>query len=112
MVLSEEKGDYLMSYLNKDEFMARIKERIGEDLSDDAVSFIEDVSDTYDELIRRSSDTEDWKTKYEENDAKWRQKYRERFFTSSEDIKEEQEENVKEDGEPRSFEDLFEEREG
>ena len=52
-----------MPYLNKDEFMTRIKERIGEDMSDDAVSFIEDASDTYDELIRRSSDTEDWKTK-------------------------------------------------
>lgn len=111
MVLFEEKGDYLMPYLNKDEFMARIKERIGEDMSDDAVSFIEDASDTYDELTRRSSDTEDWKTKYEENDAKWRQKYRERFFTSAE-IKEEQEENVKEDGEPRTFDELFEEREG
>lgn len=112
MVLYEEKGDYLMPYLNKDEFMVRIKERIGEDMSDDAVSFIEDASDTYDELIRRSSDTEDWKTKYEENDAQWRQKYRERFFTSAEEIKDEQEENVKDDGEPRSFEDLFEEREG
>ena len=83
-----------MPYLNKDEFMARIKERIGEDLSDDAVSFIEDASDTYDELIRRSSDTEDWKTKYEENDSQWRQKYRERFFTSGEEIKEEQEEKT------------------
>lgn len=102
----------MMPYLDKESFMARLKERIGEDLSDDSISFIEDASDTYDELIRRSEGQEDWKTKYEENDREWREKYRERFFSTPEEVKEEQEENIKKDGEKRTFEELFEEREG
>ena len=79
-----------MPYLDKDTFMARLKEKIGEDLSDDSISFIEDASDTYDELIRRSEGQEDWKTKYEENDKEWRKKYRERFFSTPEEVKEKQ----------------------
>lgn len=104
-----------MSYLGKDDFMARLKERLGEDLSDEAIAFVEDASDTYDELINRSSGTDDWKRKYEENDNEWRRKYRERFFepgTSGEEVIKEQEENVEDDGEIRSFDELFEEREG
>lgn len=102
----------MMPYLDKESFMARLKERIGEDLSDDSLSFIEDASDTYDELMNRSEGQEDWKAKYDENDRAWREKYRERFFSTPEEAKEEQEENVKEDGEKRTFEELFEEREG
>lgn len=102
----------MMPYLDKETFMARLKEKIGEDLSDDSISFIEDASDTYDELMRRSEGQEDWKTKYEENDREWREKYRERFFSTPEEAKKEQEENIKEDGEKRTFEELFEEREG
>lgn len=102
----------MMPYLDKESFMAMLKERIGEDLSDDSLSFIEDASDTYDELMNRSEGQEDWKTKYEENDRGWREKYRERFFSTPEEVKEEQEENVKGDGEKRTYEELFEEREG
>lgn len=101
-----------MSVLGKQTFMTRLKEKIGEDTSDDTLTFIEDASDTYDDLLRRSEGQEDWETKYKENDEAWRKKYRERFFSTPEDVKEEQKENVKEDGEKRSFEDLFEEREG
>lgn len=39
-------------------------------------------------------------------------RYRERFFGSREEVKEEQEEDVKDDGKVRSFDTLFEEREG
>ena len=42
----------------------------------------------------------------------WRKRYRERFFGTREEVKEEQEEDVKDDGKTRSFETLFEEREG
>lgn len=102
----------MMPYLDKETFMARLKERMGEDLSDDSISFIEDASDTYDELMRRSEVQEDWKTRYEENDREWREKYRERFFSTPGEAKEGQGENVKKDGEKRTFEELFEEREG
>lgn len=99
-----------MPYLEKNDFMARLKERFGEDTSDETLSILEDASDTYDELSSRGS--EDWKQKYEENDASWREKYHERFFTSGEEVIKNQRENVIEDGEPRTFEELFKEREG
>lgn len=101
-----------MAVLDKETYMARLKEKIGEDTSDDTLTFIEDASDTYDDLLRRSEGQEDWKTRYEENDEAWRKKYRERFFSSPEEVIEEQKKNVKEDGEKRTYEDLFEEREG
>lgn len=101
-----------MAVLDKETYMARLKEKIGEDTSDDTLTFIEDASDTYDDLLRRSEGKEDWEIKYKENDEAWRKKYRERFFSTQEEVKREQQENVEEDGEKRSFEELFEEREG
>ena len=103
-----------MARLEREEFFNRIRERIGDDTSDDALKFMEDITDTYDELEGRArGDGEDWKAKYEELDAEWRKRYRDRFFNTSEGAKEDQEEDVKRDGEKtRTFEELFEEREG
>lgn len=112
-----------MSVLNRDEFMTRLKERIGEDTSDEAVTFIEDFTDTYDDLEKRTNDTNnEYEEKYkeavrekEELDKAWREKYKSRFFdegTTPEEVKDEQKENVIYDGETKTFEDLFEEREG
>lgn len=106
-----------MAILSKDDFMKRIQERIGDDTSDDAMTFIEDMSDTYNDFETRvnASDEEDWKTKYDELDKSWREKYKARFFdtgTSSEEIKDSQKEDVEDDGSEKTFEDLFEEREG
>lgn len=103
-----------MAVLDRDKFFERIRERIGEDDSDETISFLEDITDTYEDLERGrdSEDNEDWKRKYEENDAEWRRKYRERFFTSGKEIKEEQEEDVKDDGKKKTYKELFEEREG
>lgn len=86
-----------------DEIMAKVRERIGEDDSDEAIEFIEDISDT----LESFSNTEDWKTKYEENDKKWREKYRDRFFTSKEEVEEDEIEEP-EEKEKKKFEDLFE----
>ena len=71
-----------MSVLNKEQILARLKERIGEDTSDETLQFIEDVSDTINDLETRTKNTDDWKKKYEDNDKQWRQKYRDRFFNS------------------------------
>lgn len=102
-----------MARLEREEFFNCIRERIGDDTSDDALKFMEDITDTYDELEGRArGDGEDWKAKYEELDAEWRKRYRDRFFNTSEGAKEDQEEDVKRDGEKtRTFEELFEERE-
>lgn len=92
-----------MAVKTVDEIMAKVRERIGEDDSDEAIEFIEDISDT----LESFSNAEDWKTKYEENDKKWREKYRDRFFTSKEEIEEDDIEEP-EEKEKKKFEDLFE----
>lgn len=74
-----------MAVLNKEDFFNKIKERIGEDNSDDALSFIEDITDTYNDMENKANDTTDWKTKYVENDLAWKTKYKERFFNNSSD---------------------------
>jgi hypothetical protein len=94
-----------MAVLDKEKFMERLKERIGEDTSDDALQFIEDMADTYNDLEERVG--EDWKTKYEESEKTWRDKYKQRFFTSTETATETEEEE-EETNKPKKFEDLFE----
>ena len=106
-----------MSALSKEEFMSRLNKLVGDDASDEALSIIEDFTDTYNELESKSADPENWKEKYETNDKEWREKYRKRFFdvgTTPESVKDEQNEDVKDDAESDSlsYNDLFEEREG
>ena len=112
-----------MSVLNKEDFMSRIKDRIGEDTSDEAMAFIEDMSDTYADLEGRTVDNSaEWEEKYnalaqekDNLDKEWRDKYKARFFdgvVDGEEIKNDQEADVKRDGEEVSFEDLLVEREG
>lgn len=93
-----------MSVKTIDEIMAKVRERIGEDDSDEAIEFIEDISDT----LESFSNVEDWKTKYEENDKKWREKYRDRFFTSKEVDDDDDDIVEPEEKEKKTFEDLFE----
>lgn len=101
--------------LSKEDLLAKINERIGEDASDEALSLIEDVTDTLSDFESRvGTNTEDeWKKKYDELDATWRKKYKDRFFKTDEyendekdekDEKEEQTENV-------TIDDLFTESE-
>ena len=91
-----------MAVLDRDNFFNRIKERLGEDDSEEALSYLEDMTDTW----------EDWEEKYNNLDAEWRKRYRDRFFNTIEGAKEDQEEDIKDDGKVRSFDTLFEEREG
>lgn len=86
---------------------------LGENTSDDALSFLEDITDSY------GSDGTDWKAKYEQSeqdrvelDKSWRDRYRARFLdpVTVEDTdkdkdkgKEEEEEEEKE----VTFDDLF-----
>ena len=74
-----------MAVRTSEEIMETLRTRVGEDTSDDALSFIEDVQDTLNSLS--NNDNENWKQKYEENDAQWRQKYRDRFFSGVENEK-------------------------
>lgn len=104
-----------MAVLKKDELMEKLRIIIGEQLSDEAVSFIEDITDTINEYEGREYvGEEEWKRRYDELDKGWRKRYRDRFFngTDVDMVVKEQETDVKDDGEIKTFEELFEEREG
>lgn len=89
-----------MSIKSIDEILNAVKERIGDDTSDSAISFVEDIADTLNSL----SEQENWKQKYEQNDSEWRKKYRDRFLSgeSSPDDDDSGDEN-----EPLTYEKLF-----
>lgn len=73
-----------MAVLNRDEFINKIHERLGDDVSDDAIHFLEDLTDTYNSLEERANgDGENWKKRYEDNDAAWKKRYQMRFFSNN-----------------------------
>ena len=100
-----------MAVRTKDELLEIIRGRIGDDTSDETISFIEDITDTLSDYEEKAtnSDSEDWKTKYEENDKMWREKYRERFF--SKEVEKEDEDFSEDEVKSLSYDDLFEEKE-
>ena len=100
-----------MAVRTKDELLEIIKRRIGDDSSDETISFLEDITDTLSDYEEKAtnSDTEDWKTKYEENDKMWREKYRERFF--SKEVEKEDEDFAEDEVKAVSYDDLFEGKE-
>lgn len=98
--------------LNREDYLKRIKEKIGDDTSDESISFVEDMTDTFDSFSTK--ETEDWKKKYEENDKEWREKYTKRFFsteTTPEEVMKEQDEDIKNDSDVKTFDELFYESE-
>ena len=55
-----------MAVLTREQMLERIKQRIGEDTSDEALKLIEDVSDTINDYETKTKDTTDWEKKYKE----------------------------------------------
>ena len=100
-----------MSILSKEQILAKLKERIGEDTSDEALQFIEDVSDTVNDNESRTKDKTDVEQKYKENDENWRKKYKERFFNNS--SKEDEEDDSSDDDDDKinklTYDNLFKE---
>ena len=97
-----------MAILTKDDFNSRMSE-VFKDSDDNTLSVIEDFTDTFNDLYIR---TESNRTA-DEVEREWRERYRSRFFGEDnevEDIKENKEDLAEED-KPKSFDDLFEERE-
>ena len=99
-----------MAVLTREQMLERIKQRIGEDTSDEALKLIEDVSDTINDYETKTNDTTDWEKKYKENDEQWRKKYKERFFTAP---IQEDEQDIPNEEEPKleklTYENLFKE---
>lgn len=73
-----------MAVKTREEILAEVRARIGEQTDDETIAFLEDVTDTLSDLeTKAQGDGTDWKAKYEENDAEWRRKYTERFYSPS-----------------------------
>ena len=89
-----------MSIKSIDEILNAVKERIGNDTSDSAISFVEDISDTFNSL----SEQENWKQKYEQNDSEWRKKYRDRFLSGESSS---HDDDSGDTNEPLTYEKLF-----
>lgn len=94
-----------MAIRSIEEIMSTVKARVGEDTSDEALSFVEDISDTLSSMQQNSG--EDWKRKYEENDAEWRAKYRDRFFNAEKVV--EPDPDPEPEIKAKTYEDLFKE---
>ena len=83
-----------MAVLNRDDFMNRINEIVGEDTSDKTLEFISDMSETFDSL---NSGNQGWEQKYKDLDNNWRKKYKERFMQGSPTDDKSEDENVARD---------------
>lgn len=100
-----------MAQLERDAFLSRIKEYIGEAYDDKSISFLEDMTDTFDSLSQLSQEGATWKTKYEQNDADWRKKYIDRFNSPAGNDNDNNNDNDDGGGEIKilTFADLFKE---
>lgn len=65
-----------MAIRTSEEFLAMIKQRVGDSTSDEDISFIEDASDTINSMSQHETEIE--KLRAENEDL--RKKYRDRFF--------------------------------
>lgn len=99
-----------MAIKSREDLLKSLNTLIGDNSTDENLAILEDVTDTLKDYEEKTADQTDWKTKYEQNDADWRKKYKERFL-SGEEIKDEQEEDVKKDSKSLTFDSLFKERE-
>lgn len=97
-----------MAVRTREEILQSVRERFGDDTSDDSLALVEDITDTITDLENKSNnDSTNWKKKYEENDAAWRKKYRDRFFSGGSDDDEDAPEPTNKKN--YSFENLFKE---
>lgn len=96
----------------KDEILEAIKNKLGEEISDEDITLLEDVTDTlndYENKAKSETNT-DWKAKYEENDKAWKKRYTDRFFNKEENDNDDvsTEINIEgNDNKPHTFDDLF-----
>ena len=89
-----------MAVKTKDELMTSLKDFLGDNTSDEAISLVQDISDT---LAESNAETvEQLRQQITDQDNAWRKKYRDRFFSTPE--KDDEEEPPKR---PRTFDELF-----
>lgn len=99
-----------MSILSRDDFFREIKSHIGDDSSDESLTFLENITDTYNDLeTRANGDGTDWKAEAQRIDNEWRAKYKERFFSGK--VDDDDNDDKPKDDKPKklTFENLFKE---
>lgn len=103
-----------MPQLNREDFMARVSARIGEDNSDDALTFMRDMADTFDGLTASRPDTVS-KSDFDQLQGRYDElsrSYRERFMTApnlppQSSGKEDEEDEAEQRAKTIKFGDLF-----
>lgn len=100
-----------MAVRTRDDIMAAVRARIGDDVDDDTLTLLEDLDDTI-KAGEKSEGGEDWEQKYKDLDADWRKRYRDRFFSQGEEgdgenDAEKMPDEPEDEGKPTKFEDLF-----
>lgn len=99
-----------MAVKTSSEIIEAVKGRIGNDVSDDALTLLEDVTDTLNDLqTKANGDGVDWKSEAERIDKEWREKYFTRFSGDVEDNN--PPDNNKDEPKKTTYESLFEEKE-
>lgn len=101
--------------VSRETLLSDLNKIFGEEATEEQLTVIENITDTFTDFEEQISTSGDWKTKFEQNDAEWRKRYKERFMnptTSSDNIIKNQMDDVIDDGSPKSFDELFKEREG
>ena len=75
-----------MAVRTREEILNSVRERFGDDTTDETLALVEDITDTLTDLENKNANSgENWEQKYKENDAAWRKKYRDRFFSGGSD---------------------------
>ena len=70
-----------MAVLSRDEYFARLHDRLGADTSEESITFLEDMTDTYNDMESRvNGDGVNWEQKYHDLDESWKARYQHRFF--------------------------------
>lgn len=97
-----------MAIKSMSELIDSAKVIIGENTSDEALSFMDDLTDTFTDFDTRTKDNTNWEEKYKQNDADWRKRYMDRFNGKPVDEEEDDSYNLP-DPPKKTFLDLFEE---
>lgn len=90
-----------MAIRTRDELMNSIKDFLGDDTSDEALTLVQDISDTLGD--NNAQTVADLRQQLKDQDANWRKKYRDTFFSGTPDKDDEDDEPPK----PHTFADLF-----
>lgn len=77
-----------MAVISTEDLIKAITARIGEDVSDEAITLLENLTDTLKDRDAKISNpaTEDWKAKHDALDADWRKRYMDRFTKGIENL--------------------------